>query len=331
MARKKRLPFIPLQKYDQDAAYAGMQYLIENAQNDSWNDSGMHSFFKDSIYNLLYANFKWEGDITPVEAHAIERMLIQTGMVCAVRSQFDEETQSPAGIYYGRYNTAGADNVTYDFYGYPSAAACTGLNGVVIRATENFVLGHDSLAYNYVSPIVSPLESHVSRIACLLDEAYQSWRVAVETHKQGIVFDAPDNATFNLLSATLKKISANNPFIITRGIAGADRVNTLFRTGGHDAVTVYYQNFLNVWSLVLDLLGIENEAENKRERLVVEEAIRSGSLSRCLGQNRLAARQEFARELQKLGVSVTVSNAFAAIIREPEPSRRGDKADNEDV
>lgn len=337
MGRKKGLPFIPVQMPDKDAAFAGKQYLIEANRYNNCNHSRLFPLFRESIRKLLYANFEWTGDITPVEANAIEYKLIETGRVIALRSTADALKRTPGGVYFGTFGTPSdaptrtfdertdaTAELTFDFYGQPSYASCTGLNGILFTADENnFVIGYDSMSVNVISTMVTPVSSYIDALAENLDNAYSAWRVAVETNKLGMVFDCPDETSARLLRQVLENISENKPFVITRGNMSA-RNEIMYRPSSQGTVGAFYQNFLNAWSLVLDLLGIENESAQKKERMVVEEAVRNNSLSKSLGYDRLHARQIFAEQVsKKLGKKIQVHNAYAVLLDETDTNGNG--------
>lgn len=74
---------------------------------------------------------------------------------------------------------------------------------------------------------------------------------------------------------------------------------------------------MNTWGFVLDLLGMENNSQNKKERLVVTEAEMNRSLSRYLGANRLMARKLFAKNCnEKFGTNIKVENYLDSIVNE---------------
>lgn len=332
---KKKLPFIPVQMPDMDAAFAGKQYIIDAAHNRDCKHSKLYPLFRETILRLLYANFEWTGDITPIEAAAVERKLIETGRVVAVSSSFDPLAMTPGGVYYGTFGvptSAGNASVygdpdvelTYDFYGQPSAASCVGLNGVIFNSpSDRFVIGYDTMCINLTSPMVTPLMSYIDTLAENIDNAYSAWRVSVETNKLGMVFNTPDETSSRVLQKVLEKISANAPFVITRGNM-SERVDATYRPGGQSAIGAFYQNYLNAWSLVLDMLGVENESAQKRERMVVEEAVRNNSLSKAIGYDRLHARQLFAEQVrEKLGKNIEVKNAYTALLDEDDANGNG--------
>lgn len=331
MSKPKGLPFIPVQMPDKAAAFAGKQFLINGTQTPCHNQSKLYRLFRDSIRKLLYANFEWSGDITPIEASYLEYQLIETGRVIAMAAN--------GTVYYGLLGMSDTQSddqntvqVLYDFYGQPSYASCTGLNGSVLTADANhFVIGYDTMCTTVISPMVPPTSVYIDALAENLDNAYSAWRVAIDTNKLGMVFNAPDETSARLMQKVLNDISANKPFVITRGNM-SQQVNTTYRPGAQGAVSAYYQNLLNAWSLVMDFLGIENESAQKRERMVVEEAVRNNSLSKSLGYDRLRARQIFAQQIgEKLGKHITVTNAYARLLDETDTNGNGMQDTGENI
>lgn len=338
MSKRKGLPFIPLQMPDMDAAFAGKQFQIEAAHNRTCEDSKMYPIFRDTIYRLIFANFKWEGDITPVEAAMIERQLITTGRIVAVRSTLNVNGKQPEGVYYG-YLGMGEGNITnpidinkptefqetFDFYGQSSMVSCSGLNGTMFTAynENNYVIGYDTTAVNIISPMITSPISYLDILAHEIDKAYRAWRIAVETNKLGMVFSTPDRAVAQMLQRILQGLSDDKPYVVMQGNLTAS-IETIFRNNNLQGVSVYYQNLLNAWSLVMDVLGIENESAQKRERMVVEEAVRNNSLAKCTGYDRLRARQIFAEQVsKKLGKNIRVSNAFTQLLDENDNNGNG--------
>lgn len=314
MARKKKLPFIPLQPPDMGAELAGKQYLFNDAFNTA--HSARYDLFRDNIKRLLMSNFKWYG-ITEKESSQIERLLNEEGRVCAIRSRFNAELRQPDGIFFGRFG-AGTDIVTYDFYGYPSSCSCTGYNGIQLTANnqDDFVIGFDTKAHIRQQQEIKPLYSWIDNLASELDDAYSMWKVAADTRKTGLVFRVPDQRSAKLLKQVLGRKIENESYIV---IEGSDLSNTeiIPTTYNNNVLSDYHMNFMNVWGMVLDLMGLENNSQNKRERLVVTEAEMNRSLSRYLGADRLAARKDFAEEInKKFGTDIRVENYLASMVKE---------------
>lgn len=311
---KKRLPFIPLQMADKTAGYAGMQYMIEEPNP---KHSRRYGLFKDSITRLVMSNFKWYG-LEPDEVHMIEYLLTREGKVCALKSEFNQDEQTPDGVFYGRFGNDIQGEMTYNFYGLPNKASCSGLNGLVFRANdrEHFVVGFDSMEYNLTSNTITPIMSRIEELATELDEAYMAWKVASETRKCGMVFVCETGKSAQVLKKVLGEVSANKPYVVVEGEIGAQNVPE-FAPNNTQAVADYHMNFMNVWGSVMDLLGLENNSQNKRERLVVSEAEMNRSLSRYISADRLQARKVFAEELnKKFGLNVRVENYLASMITE---------------
>jgi hypothetical protein len=315
----KKLPFIPVQfSGGQDAEFAGKQYQMTSGIyiNDSVPVASNHEeFFFDSIIRLLYSNFKWY-NIEEYEAHEIEYQLINNGRVCAVRSRFDLNTQTPDGIFYGMYASAKTDT-TYDFYGRSNGASVTGRNGKVIYAYNNddFVIGFDSNAYYLQSLSIRPLYYWVQTLAADLADAYGAWRVAVDTRKSGMVFIANNKQQANILRNVLKRKKDNQSFIVVEGGDFSQPINAMFPNYTANIVSEYHNNFMSTWGFVMDLLGLENtSSNNKKERLITSEIEMNKTLSRYIGADRLSARKHFAEEInKKFGTNIKVENYLASI------------------
>lgn len=311
---RKKLPFIPVQPADKMAEFAG---FLPPEYNFNHKRSNKFSIFRDSIIKLLFSNFRWEG-LTEREQKTIEYNLIFRGRVCAIRSRFDVETKTPDGIFYGAYGSE-TNNVTYDFYGFPNQATCTGLNGQIFTANspDDFEVGFDSSDNIYqFGMLTTPLYSYVDILADELDRSYCAWQVAAETRKLGMVFQCQNQKSANILKDVLKRISENDPYVIINSDI-SDQTDVLWNSSNTQGISEYHMHFMNTWGFVLDLLGMENNSQNKKERLVVTEAEMNRSLSRYLGANRLMARKLFAKNCnEKFGTNIKVENYLDSIVNE---------------
>lgn len=315
MARKKKgTPYIPVQPADMTAEFAGYQYNLSRER--TCRQSRMYPIFRDTIERLIMSNFKWYG-IEPYEAHMIEWCLNYQGRVCAVKSEFNLETRSPDGIFFGFMGTDVPD-LKYDFYGLPQSISCSGLNNAVYVAEtpDKFAICFDSMQHNRNGTMITPIMARIETLCQELDDAYQAWKVAAETRKCGMVFNCTNERVAKILRQVLTKVSANDPYIVVQGDIGND-VDVLFSNNNTEAISEYRMNFMNVWGSIMDLIGLENNSQNKRERLVVTEAELNRSLSRYVAADRLQARKNFAEEIsKKFGKKVDVENYLASMIIE---------------
>lgn len=310
--RRTRGEGLPLTMPDKTAEYAGYQWNLDIPQCGT---SKMFPIFKDSIYRLLFSNFKWYG-LSDSEAEAIEWHLINEGRVVAVKSEFNLETQSPDGVFIGRWNMEGIDP-RYDFYGKPLSMACSGRNGTIVRTDkqDNFTVGYDTNAITVNQQMIRPIISYTDTLCYMLDNAYQALMVAAETRKVGMVFQCSSQASAKLLRSVLSKRSDNNPYIVITGDI-SNEVEVLFNNNA-SAIAEYHQHFMNIWGIVLDMLGLENNQQNKKERVIVSEMELNRSLSRYIGADRLKARKKLAERLSELyGTDIQVENYLAAMIKE---------------
>ena len=313
MGKRKFLPFIPVQNPDKAAEFAGMQNQFVEAP---CNHSRLYYIFRDTIFRLLYSNFKWY-NITEQEARMIEFMLINNGRICAVKTEFNMDERTPDGVFFGMFGTD-VDGITYDFYGNPEKASCSGYNGKIFKAndTDHFVLGFDTKAVFQSNMYVRTLVNYVDNLAEELDRSYSAWKVAAETRKCGMAFNCKSERSAKLLRRTLKELSENNPYVVVNGEINDD-IEVMFSPNNTDGLSEFHMNFMNCWGFVMDLLGLENNSQNKRERLVVTEAEMNRSLSRDLGADRLAARKVFAEECnKKFGTDIKVENYLASMVTE---------------
>ncbi len=317
---KRGLPWIPLQKPNMAAEFAGMQYILdenmrlrrENELNRCGNYTQRFQLFRQSVVKLLYSNFMWEG-ITAEEADSIEWYLLNEGRVCAVQSALDIEKNVPEGIHFGRFSCELSGDNMVDFYGNPTRGKCVGMNGKEIDAPtqEDFVLGFDSTATYLQSQLTNPLISFVDDLARQIDDAYGAWRVAIDTRKCGIAFTAQNQAEEEAIKKAVDGITENNPYLIVRN--ALDIGSTIqFNSTNLSGISEFHTNYINAWSAVLDMLGLENSPQNKKERLVVTEAENNRNLSKYLASDRLQAREKFADTInKKFGTNIKVYNYLA--------------------
>jgi hypothetical protein len=175
-----------------------------------------------------------------------------------------------------------------------------------------------------------PITVWVNKLALELDDAYSAWKVASESRKAGLVFQCADKNTATTLKKVLTSVSENDPFIVVEGNIN-DSVQTIFAPNNTDTIAQFHMNFMNVWGSVMDLLGLENNSQNKRERLVVTEAEMNRSLSRYLAADRLRARKDFAEEMnRKFNTNIRVENYLASVVTET-PNGANEEGDNNDV
>lgn len=307
---------IPLTDADKTAEFAGFQYT---ATPPAPQHSKHYRYFQESLRRLVYSQFKWYG-LSDAESQMLEYLLINEGRACAIKTEFNLETRTPDGVFFGRPGTD-VDGLLYDFYGNPTRISCTGFNDSVFRAydPDHFVIGFDTSAHIRSQSMITPISTYIDELASDLDNAYSAWRVAAETRKSGMVFNVVDPKSKSLLQSVLQRLTANDPWVIISGNNTAFEQMTVpqFAPNNTQALADYHDNFMNTWKLVLDLLGLENSQDDKKERLVVAEAVANKNLSRYLAGDRLKARQTFCDEInEKFGTDYQVENYLASIASE---------------
>ncbi len=306
--KKKRKIYADEMKNDY-MEFAGMPDFPSRARCSPY-----YKMFENSLKRLVMSNFKWY-ELDENQANAIEWNLVTTGMVGAVVTDFNLEKQIPDGLFIGLVGSI--DNPVYDFYGYPNGIKVTGLNGKEYESTEKYAIGYDSM-YRRPNMIMLPsIFTYVKTLAAELTDAYEMWKTAAETRKQGMIFTCPTKQSAELLKKILKTRSANDPYIVVENYDFADGTTVDFRPNTGNDLAQFHENFMNVWGHVLDLLGLENNSQNKKERMIVSEIELNRSLSRYLAADRLAARKAFAEKLSEItGKEIRVENYLASMITE---------------
>lgn len=317
---RKRLGFIPVQPTQMDAEFAGKQYqMMTNdscTPSDDRHKSTMYKIFRNTIYRLVYSNFAWYGP-EPEQVDTIEDRLIKDGRVVAVKTDFDLDKQTGDNIYIGLMGSHPSID-TVDFYGYPLACSCTGRNGkqIVIDNTDNFVPGYDTMAYTRTHPYIMPIITYIDYLAAELTDAYEAWKVATDTNKTGLVITTQNQKTAQTVMKLLQAISANKPWTVLSSDIN-EQMEVLFRPSARGTLEEFYTNYINVWGHVLDLLGLDNSPQNKKERLIVDEVMMNRSLSRYIGADRLRARKMFCEQVnEKFGTSWSVENYLDSVVLE---------------
>lgn len=314
--RKKGAGVLPVPKTEMDAAY-----IMGEAFNEPWEccgrDRSMLDVFQNSILRILFSNFEYTG-MSKTEANAIERHLIMKGRVVAARGSGDIVTGEPAGVFFGRLSVENAPDGGIDFYGQPRNVRCTGLNGTSIRGYDGqYVIGYDTCAWFNIQTQIPPIYALCMEFAKRIYNAWSAWQVAVQTSKVGTIINVPDNRTARLVQNVLNRVGVNNPYIVLQNaMDGISNVSAEFRTSAENVKT-FYDNYVNTWGSLLDMLGAPNSAPNKHERLLTNELEMNQSLARYISGDRLKARRDFISEVnKKFGTNYRVDNYLEMLITE---------------
>lgn len=268
---------------------------------------GMWEIIYSTLMRVMFAAVRWEG-LTPVESAVIERELIMSGRVLAVRGK--------GGVYFGRYSS---NDPACDFYGQPYAVTCVGYNGTSISAKAgSFVIGYDTNATSRIAAMIPPRYGLCAKLADRIYNAYAAWIVAMETSKAATIITTPDDNTTRTVKQVITRVTENDPYIVLTNesnIAMSD-MQVLFRNHT-DHVKVLYDNYINTWGMALDIMGMPNAAPNKHERMIVGEMELDQSLARYVSGDWMSARENFAKEVKRLlGEDIRPVNYLAEQIKE---------------
>ena len=202
-------------------------------------------------------------------------------------------------------------------------ATCSGYNGKVYKAKtqDDFEICFDSMAYHFNNLEIRPLIIWVDKLAMELADSFSAWKVAVETRKCGMAFSVDNELESKILKDVLKNITENDPFIVVNGKSNAmgNKPEIYYSAGQSGVMADFHTNFMNAWGSVLDLLGLENSSNNKKERMIVDESQLNRSIARYISADRLQARKNFCENFnKKFNKNIDVENYLASMVRETE-------------
>lgn len=305
--RKKGTPTLDTPPEDMQAEFLGAQY--------NYYGEDTYKIIRGTIIKLIFSNFGWEG-LKRIESNFLERLLIMNGRALGVKSTLDVVNGTPGGFYVGYFNT---ENTKYDFYGQPLETVCAGLNGMNLRAVyPNFSICYDTTAHINTGVIVPPIFTLVDKLAGFVYDSYSAWRVAMHTSKAATIFNANDAKEANMIKRVLQKVSENDPYIVLQNghAANLNPIDISFRNNT-DHVKTFYDNYINSWGTVLDMLGFQNAAPNKHERLIVGEMQLNTSMATYVAADRLKAREDFAEEVrERMGIIIKPYNYLQRMLDE---------------
>lgn len=321
----QNLPFIPIQMADMGPMFADKQYIATDAV--LYGRTPRQKLFEESIRKLLYSNFVIDGlDIN--HSRLITRLSINEGVYCAVRAHGE--------IFYGRAGSY-VDNLNndtlVDFYGMPTSLTCTGYNGQLIEATtpNDFVIGFDNCAVDRRAILTRPLQTYINYLAYELDDAFQAWKVAAETRKLGMIFQCTGKKEKEILQQALSKVAENNPFIVTTTNL-QEGSSVFYNTTNVSGLSEFHSYFMNTWGSVLDLIGIDNNSQNKKQRTNIPEIEMNRSLSKYIAAGRLRALNEFCDEHnEKFGTNIKARNYLAELMEETNEQEVNENVESEQI
>lgn len=269
--------------------------------------TGMWKIINNTLQRIMFASVKWEG-LTPIESSMIERELIMTGRILAVRYN--------DAVFYGRFSDNSGD---CDFYGQPYSVTCSGLNGMNFPATAgNFVIGYDTTCINMLTPMVPPRYHLCKDLADRIYNAYAAWIVAMETSKSATILTTPDDKTTRTVKQVIQRVTENDPYIVLTNESDikVSDIQVLFRNHT-EHVKVLYDNYINTWGMALDVMGMSNAAPNKHERMIVGEMELDQSLAKYVSGDWMQARENFSNEVNRLlGQNIHPVNYLAEQLKE---------------
>lgn len=297
--RRKGTPNVEMPEWAKEPIY------MEAAYNQGCRQP-MEEIIERALLRIMFSAVRWEG-LTPIESQFIERSLITTGRVLAVKGR-PEYSFTNDSVFFGRFSN---NEALYDFYGQPYKATAIGLNGLEIEANyDSYVIGYDTTAVSVIAPIVPPRFYLAREMAHRIYDAYAAWQVARETSKSAMIITTPNDQLAKTVKEILTSVTENAPYVVlTNGPqAMGDQIEIQYRNHT-ELVKVHYDNYINTWGMALDIMGFANAAPNKHERMIVGEMELDQSIANYVSGDWMSAREAFGEQVsKKLGKTIRPIN-----------------------
>lgn len=246
------------------------------------------------LYNIAINRFEWSGLPEGMESRYIERQLYEYGQVAFVND--------PVKGYLCLHSTEGGD---LNVYGEPLGVQVIGVGYNERFNTEDVVriLDNDKKI---------PLRTDILYYACLLEDINKT--INLNLYQQKFPYIIPTTSqTQKTLKAMYEAVDNGEPALFIDEKL-ADRGDSLIKVLGTNAPYLLdkLQQFKQeIIAEVMELLGINNSANNKKERLLVDEVNVNNNFILLNLELAYMYRQKAAEEInKKFGLNVKVEKVI---------------------
>jgi hypothetical protein len=246
--------------------------------------------YLERFKKICLSMFEWVNLPESMNARFLEQCLYYKGQAALL---YDEE--------YGFINTQAASNGYLNIYGLPTSLNCFSFNYSKYR---NLYTGLDGtvdkdciLVMNNWQrvPTATTIELFCQRLA----EAEQVASVNIKAQKTPVLIVVDENQRL-MMENLYAQYDGNRPFIMgDKNQLGANSIQCL--STGADFVADKVMDYKKaIWNEALTFLGINNLSNEKKERLITDEASSNNELINLNLQSMLIPRQEAAKQFNKL-------------------------------
>ena len=254
-------------------------------------NAGLNVETFNNYYNriklLATVLYEWEGLPNGIAKRFIENNLFHYGKLAFFKDP-----------KYGFMITKCNPNDQLNVYDEPIAYHCYGINYSRTVAADDVVIIRNNILELPTSQLVKLFCERLSDIQRTID-------VNIYQQKMPKIIKTTESQRLNLKNL-LMKVEGNEPYIVGNKSLDLDDIETYDTSSPYVADKLYtYKKEL--WSEMLDMLGINNANTGKRERLITDEVNSNNQLIQLQNETMLMTRKFACDEIyEKFGIDINV-------------------------
>ena len=272
--------------------------------------------YVERIKKICLSMFEWVNLPESMNARYLEECLYYKGQASLLKDEL-----------YGFINTQCASNGYLNIYGLPSSLNCYSYQYNSIRNLYTGLEGTEDkdciLVMNNWQrvPTATTVELFCQRLA----EAEMTASVNIKAQKTPVLIVVDENQRL-MMENLYSQYDGNRPFIMGDKNQVGDGVVKSINTGAPFIADKIMEYKKDIWNECLTFLGVNNLSNEKKERMITDEASSNNELINLNLQSMLVPRQEACKQFNKLfglegtdkEISVRVRSDLYNIIKQEE-------------
>ena len=272
--------------------------------------------YVERLKKICLSMFEWVNLPESMNARYLEECLYYKGQASLLKDEL-----------YGFINTQCASNGYLNIYGLPSSLNCYSYQYNSIRNLYTGLEGSEDkdciLVMNNWEriPTASTIELFCQRLA----EAEMVASVNIKAQKTPVLIVVDENQRL-MMENLYSQFDGNRPFIFGDKNQVGDGLVKAINTGAEFIADKVMEYKKNIWNEALTFLGVNNLSNEKKERMITNEASANNELINLNLQSMLIPRQEACKQFNKLfglegtdnEISVRVRSDLYNIIKQEE-------------
>lgn len=258
---------------------------------DSSLEGNMKSYWQyiDRLTEIAISVFEWKGLPDTIDERFLELTLFNNGTAVWFIDDVLGDLALPVAL-----------NGKWNVYNEPITRRAYSTNGYSRELDES-----DSvLIYN--NRMRKPSRPMIRYFAGLLWDLDQTISVNARAQKTPVLIQANEKQRLTMLNL-YKEYDGNSPVIFGDKNLSTDQIKAI-QTGAPYVSDRIYDLKVKYWNEALTYLGVPNVSEQKKERLITDEVLRSQGGTLANRYSRLKARQDAAEKINRMfDLNITVN------------------------